>query len=75
MEAPQFQCSDNVNDVPVVQVVACCQRQGFTQWRCLRLSSSPELVDIPVRTETGGFQRGFGGDVGLGIFRATPGRP
>ena len=28
-----------------------------------------------VRTETGGFQRGFGGDVGLGIFRASPGRP
>ena len=25
--------------------------------------------------DKGGFQRGFGGDVGLGIFRAPPGRP
>ena len=38
-------------------------------------SSSPEFVDLPVCTETWGFQRGFGGDVGLGIFRAPPGRP
>ena len=32
-------------------------------------------MDLPVCTETGGFQRGFGGDVGLGFFRAPPGRP
>ena len=57
-------------DVPVI-----LQRRLVSHWRCLRLSSSPELVDIPV-AETGGFQRGFrGGDVGLGIFRAPPGRP
>ena len=43
--------------------------------RCLKINSSPEFVDFPVCTETGSFQRGFGGDVGLGIFRAPPGRP
>ena len=51
------------------------QRRLVSRWRCLRVSSSPELVDIPV-AETGGLRRGFcGGDVGLGIFRAPPGRP
>ena len=34
---------DQVVDVPVV-----VQRQGFSQWRCLRYSSSPVHVDIPV---------------------------
>ena len=48
---------------------------GLSLWRCLRLSSSPELVDIPV-AENRGLRPGFcGGDVGLGIFRAPPGRP
>ena len=65
---PQLQCSYKVNDVPVVQVVA-----WVSGWRCLRLSSSPELVDIPVCRDSG-LRRGFG-DVGLGIFRAPPGRP
>ena len=53
--------------VQVVAWVSC--------WRCLKFSSSPEFVDLPVCTEAGGFQRGFGGDVGLSIFRAPPGRP
>ena len=34
---------DQVVDVPVV-----VQRQGFSQWKCLRYSSSPVHVDIPV---------------------------
>ena len=32
-------------------------------------------MDLPVCTETGGLSAGFGGDVGLGFFRALPGRP
>ena len=67
---PQLQCSVKVYDVPVVQVV-----DWVSCWRCLKFSSSPEFVDLPVCTETGGFQRGFGGVVGLGIFCAPPGRP
>ena len=64
-------CSaDTGVDVPVMQVV-----DWVSCWRCLKFSSSPEFVDLPVCTETGGFQRGFGGDVGLGIFRAPLGRP
>ena len=66
---PQSQCSDKVIDVPVVQVV-----DWVSCWRCLRLSSSPELVDTPVCRDSG-LRRGFGGDVGLGIFRGPPGRP
>ena len=69
MDAPQLQCSDKVNDVPVVQVVA-----WVSCWRCLRLSSSPELVDIPVCRDSG-LRRGFGGVVGVCIFRAPPGCP
>ena len=57
-------------DVPVVQVV-----DWVSCWKCLKFSSSPEFVDLAVCTETGSFQRVFGGDVGLGIFRAPPGRP
>ena len=43
--------------------------------RCLRFSSSPESVDLPVCNETVRFSRGFGGDVGVDIFRAPPGCP
>ena len=69
VEAPQLQCSDKVNDVPVVQVVA-----WVSCWRCLRLCSSPELVDIPVCRDSG-LRPGVGGDVAVGIFRAPPGCP
>ena len=64
-------CSADIGvDVHVVQVV-----DWVSCWRCLKFSSSPEFVDLPVCTETRGFQRGFGGDVGFGIVRAPPGRP
>ena len=52
-----------------MDVAVTMQRRRVSRWKCLRLSSSPELVDIPVCFETVGFRRGFGGgDVGLGIF-------
>ena len=54
-------------DVPVL-----LQRRWVSCWRCLRLSSSPGLVDIPFAEKSG---LTVGGDVGLGIFRAPPGRP
>ena len=64
VEFPQLQCcqggrcpcfcsSSTVVDVPVLT-----QRRRGSCWRCLRLSSSPELVDIPV-TETVGFVGGL----------------
>ena len=61
VEVPQSHCSDKGDDVPVVHVV--------------EFSSSPQFVDLPVCNETVGFQRGFGGDVGMGFFRAPPGCP
>ena len=64
VEFPQLQCSQGGRcpclcssstgiDVPVLM-----QRRWVSRWRCLRLSSSPELVDIPV-AETVGFVGGF----------------
>ena len=52
-----------------------CRSLSGSRGRCLRFSSSPEFVDLPVCNETMGFQRGFGGDAGVGIFRAPPGCP
>ena len=63
VEFPQLQCchggrcpslcsSSTVVDVPVHM-----QRHGGSFWRCLRLSSSPELVDFPVLEP--GFLRGL----------------
>ena len=88
VEFPQLQYSDTEVDVPVVLPAGCpvqfidgmdvaviMQRLWVSCWRCLKFSSPPESVDPPVCSETGGFQRGIGGDVGLGIFRVPPGRP
>ena len=49
-------CSaDTGVDVPVVQVV-----DWVSCWRCLKFSSSPEFVDLPVCTETkGAFSEGL----------------
>ena len=57
----------------VVDVPVLMQRRWGSCWRCLRLSSSPELVDIPV-TETVGFFEGLVA-MRVGHFRALPGRP
>ena len=55
-------------DVParltVLDVPVLLQRRLGSCWRCLSLSSSPELVDIPA-TETG-VRLGSGGDEGVG---------
>ena len=76
-------------DVPVVPV---CWRSSLTRcgrpcehavtqsrsWRCLRISSSPDMVDIPVCTETGCFSVGCDDRVFRRIwrlFRAPPGCP
>ena len=48
---------------------------GLVEGASDSVSSSPEFVDLPVCYETVGFERGFGGDVGVGIFRAPPGCP
>ena len=63
---PQLQCSDKGYDVLL------CRSSSGSRGRCLKFSSSPEFVDLPVCYETVGFQRGFDGDVGLGSFRAPP---
>ena len=49
-----------------------CRSSSGSRRRCLRFSSSPEFVDLPVCNETMGFQRGFGGDAGVGIYRTRP---
>ena len=59
------------------------QRQGFSQWRCHRYSSSPVYVDIQLRNTDGydvSSNFAYGGDDGLFdafcvIFRAPPGCP
>ena len=72
----RWSMSLSVQFIDGIDVAVIMQRRRVSRWRCLRLSSSPELVDIPVCYETVGFRRGFGGgDVGLGIFRAPPNRP
>ena len=52
-----------------------CGSSSGSRGRCLKFSSSPEFVELAVCNETAGFQRGFGGDVGVGTFRAPPGCP
>ena len=69
VEVPQSQCSDWGT------MSLLCRSSFGCRGRCLRFSSSPEFVDLPVFNKTMGFLRGVGGDVGLGIFRAPPGRP
>ena len=51
----------------------CAGRRRGTRGRCHRFSSSPEFVDIPVFIVTVGFQRGCGGDAGMGIFSRSSG--
>ena len=67
LEVPQSQCSDRRT------MFLLCRSSFGSRGRCLRFSSSPEFVDLPVCNETLGFQRGFGSDVGVGIFRTPPG--
>ena len=67
---PQLQCSDKVNDVllcrsSIGSLAGCASNSVHRQ--------SSWISQCAQRR--GGFQRGFGGDVGLGIFRAPPGRP
>ena len=69
MEVPQLQSSDKGT------MSLLCRSSSGSRGRCLRFSSSPESVDLPVFKETMGFQRGYGGDAGVGIFRAPPGCP
>ena len=57
---------DKVVDVPV-----CAGRRVGLCWRCLRLRSSPELVDIPVRTETEGYFEGLAAMLGGHFSRSS----
>ena len=69
VEVPQLQCSDKGT------MSLLCRSSSGSRGRCLKFSSSPEFVDLSICNETVGFQLGFGGDVGAGIFRAPPGCP
>ena len=52
-------------DVPVIMQRRC----SLEQWKCLRFSSSPDLVDIPVRNRDGHVSACGGGE---GAFRVFP---
>ena len=69
VEVPQLQRSDKGT------MSLLCRSSSGSRGRCHRFSSSPEFVDLPVCNESLGFQRGYGGDAGVGIFRAPPGCP
>ena len=69
VEVPQLQRSDQGT------MSLLCRSSSGSRGRCHRFSSSPEFVDLPVFIETFGFQRGYGGDSRVGIFRAPPGCP
>ena len=68
VEFSQLQCSRETMSL-------LCRSSSGSRGRGLKLSSSPEFVDLPVCNEMMGFQRGFGGDAGVGFFRAPPGCP
>ena len=57
-------CPCSCSSLTVVDVPVLLQRRLGSCWRCLSLSSSPELVVIPA-TETG-VRLGSGGDEGVG---------
>ena len=69
-----YQCHRSCGNVEVIRgtMSLLCRSSFWSRGRCLRFSSSPEFVDLPGCNETVGLQRGFGGDVGVGIFRAPP---
>ena len=69
VEVLQLQCSDKVDDVPVVQVVV------WVSWKVPQIQFIARVCGPSVCNETMGFQRGYGGDSGVGIFRAPPGCP
>ena len=43
-----------VHFIDGMDVAVIMQRRWVSCWRCLKFSSSPEFVDLPVCTETGG---------------------
>ena len=65
---PQLQCCGV--DVPVVQVVDWVSAGGASNSVHRQISWTFQYAQ-----RQGGLSAGFGGDVGLGIFRAPPGRP
>ena len=63
VEVLQLALTDRVDDVPVVQVVV------GVSWKVPQI----QFIALPVCGQTVSYFRGFGGDVGVGIFRAPPG--
>ena len=59
MEVPQLQCSDKGDDVPVVQAVV------WVSWKVPQIQFIARVSGPSSFNETVGFQRGFGGDVGV----------
>ena len=63
VEFPQLQCSDKRGTMSLL-CMSSVRFEGASD-----SVSSPEFVDLPVCNEMMGFQRGFGGDAGVGFFR------